>query len=57
MTLSHVVIGNELFKKTLDGIFLKFLSENEAYLEISVVYNGSRGAHQVGHKMKWLLFQ
>lgn len=51
-TLSHVVIGNELFKKTLDRIFLKFLSENEAYLEIFVVYNGYSGAHQVGHKMK-----
>jgi hypothetical protein len=36
---------------------LKCLSENEAFLAISNVHSGSCGAHQVGHKMKWLLFR
>src|ERR1044072_6288730 len=55
--LSYVIIGNELFKKSPDGVLLKFLSDNEAYVAISTVHNGSCAAHQAGHKMKWLLFR
>lgn len=29
--LSYVIIGNELFKKTPEGVLLKCLSESEAY--------------------------
>ena len=54
--LSYTIIGNELFKKTPEGILLKCLSENEAFLAITNVHSGSCGAHQAGHKMKWLLF-
>lgn len=50
-------MGNELFKKTPEGILLKCLSENEAYLAVFDVYSGSCGAHQAGHKMKLLLFR
>src|ERR1044072_1732899 len=53
--LSYMIIGNELFKKTPDGILLKCLSESEAHLAISAVHSGACGAHQAGHKMKWLL--
>ncbi|PNX93805.1 hypothetical protein L195_g016965 [Trifolium pratense] len=31
--------------------------EAEAYLAISDVHSGACGSHQVGHKMKWLLFR
>ncbi|XP_050915881.1 uncharacterized protein LOC127130975 [Lathyrus oleraceus] len=55
--LSYVLIGNELFKKTLEGILLKCLGESEAYLALSSVHSGACGAHQAGHKMKWLLFR
>ncbi|WJX26318.1 hypothetical protein P8452_15256 [Trifolium repens] len=55
--LSYTIIGNELFKKTPEGILLKCLSENEAFLAITNVHSGSCGAHQAGHKMKWLLFR
>jgi hypothetical protein len=55
--LSYTIIGNELFKKTPEGILLKCLSEDEAFLAISNVHSGSCGAHQAGHKMKWLLFR
>lgn len=57
MALSHVIMGNELFKKTPKGILLKCLGESEAYLAISEVHKGSCGSHQIGHKMKWLLFR
>ena len=54
--LSYVLLGNELFKKTPKVVLLKCLSEMEAYLALSRVQNGACGVHQVGHKMKWLLF-
>ncbi|XP_058741134.1 uncharacterized protein LOC131613485 [Vicia villosa] len=55
--LSYILTGNELFKKTPEGILLKCLGENEAYLELSSVHSGTCGAYQAGHKMKWLLFR
>ncbi|XP_058784569.1 uncharacterized protein LOC131659384 [Vicia villosa] len=55
--LSYVLMGNELFKKTLEGILLKCLGENEGYLALYNVHSGKCGAHQAGHKMKWLLFR
>jgi hypothetical protein len=54
--LSYVIIGNELFKKSLDGVLLKCVSDTEACLAISAVHNGACDAHQADHKMKWLLF-
>lgn len=38
IALSYVVMGNEFLKKTSEGILLKFLGENEAYLVISEVH-------------------
>ena len=55
--LSYVLIGNELFRKTPEGVLLKCLGESEAYLALANVHSGACGAHQAGHKMKWLLFR
>ncbi|XP_058784458.1 uncharacterized protein LOC131659264 [Vicia villosa] len=55
--LSYVLIGNELFKKTPEGILLKCLGETETYLALASIHSGACGAHQAGHKMKWLLFR
>lgn len=54
--LSYVLMGNELFIKTPQGVLLKCLSKFEAYIILSSVHGGACGAHHVGHKMKWLLF-
>jgi len=54
--LNYVFIGNELFKKSPEGVLLKCLSETEAYLAISDTHSGVCRSHQAGHKMKWLLF-
>ena len=55
--LSYVIMGNELFKKTPEGVLLKCLGETEAYTAISNTHSGACGAHHAGHKMKWLLFR
>jgi len=51
-----VIVENELFKKTPEGVLLKCLGETEAYLAISNTHSGACGTHQADHKMKWLLF-
>ncbi|XP_058753067.1 uncharacterized protein LOC131626247 [Vicia villosa] len=55
--LNFVLMGHELFKKTTEGVLLKCLRENEAYLAVSNVHSGACGAHQAGHKMKWTLMR
>lgn len=55
--LSYVLLGLKLFKKSPKGVLFKCLSVSEAYLALSTVHSGACGAHQVGHKMKWLLFR
>ncbi|XP_058767999.1 uncharacterized protein LOC131641716 [Vicia villosa] len=55
--LSYFLMGNELFKKTPEGILLKCLGETKAYLALSSVHSGTCGAHQAGHKVKRLLFR
>jgi len=50
--LSYVIVGNELFKKTPEGVLLKCLGETEAYLTVSNTHSGVCGTHQAGHKTK-----
>lgn len=54
-SLSYMVIGNELFKKTLKEVLLKCLGESKAYFIVSNVHGGECVAHQAGHNMRWLL--
>jgi len=55
--LSYVIVGNELFQKTAEGMLLRCLNENEAFIAISSVHSGACGSHQPGHKMKWMMFR
>ncbi|XP_050908344.1 uncharacterized protein LOC127121967 [Lathyrus oleraceus] len=42
--LSYVLMNNELFKKTVEGVLLKCLGESEAYVVVSSVHSGACGA-------------
>lgn len=55
--LSYVIVGDELYKKTSEGVLLKCIGETEEYLAISNTHSGACGTHQACHKMKWLLFR
>ena len=55
--VNYVIIENELFKKTTEGVLLRYLNKNGVYLAISGVHSGACGSHQTGHKMKWLIFR
>lgn len=45
LSLSYILIGDELIKKVPKGILLKCLSESEAYLGVSNVHSGAYGTH------------
>ena len=44
--LNYVIVGNDLFKKTAEGVLLKCLSESEAYLAVSHVHSGACGSQK-----------
>ncbi|XP_043687441.1 uncharacterized protein LOC122638651 [Telopea speciosissima] len=49
------MIGEDLYKKGKDDLFLKCVSLNEATLVMAEVHEGICGAHQAGPKMRWLI--
>ncbi|XP_057432184.1 uncharacterized protein LOC130724933 [Lotus japonicus] len=55
--LSYLILDDELFKKGVNEVLLKCLSEEEAFRAVKAVHDGMCGAHQAGHKMKWTLFR
>ena len=52
-----MIIGNELFKKIAEGVLLRCLNKNEAFVAIFTVHSGACGSHQAVHRMKWLMFR
>ena len=46
--LNYVILGDSLFKKSVDGNLLTCLSELEAYIALIEVHEGICEAHQVG---------
>ena len=54
--LNYIILGNTLFRKSVDGNLLTCLGEKEAYITITEVYEGICGSHQVGEKMKCILY-
>jgi hypothetical protein len=53
--LKYTVIDGILYRRTLDGLLLKCLGEEEAKVAMSEVHDGMCGAHQATDKMKWLI--
>jgi len=51
-TLSYLIMGDELFKMSPEGVLLKYLGETDAYTAVSNTHSGACGTHQTGHKMK-----
>ena len=53
--LKFTLLDNELYRRTIDGVLLKCLGEDEARVAMGGVHEGICGTHQSAHKMKWLL--
>lgn len=48
-------MGDELYKRSVEGPLLRCLGEIDAYLALAKIHEGTCGAHQAREKMKWVL--
>jgi ribonuclease HI len=55
MAFKYILIDNDLYRRTVDGILLKWLDKDQARVAMGEVHEGICGTHQSAHKMKWLL--
>jgi ribonuclease HI len=53
--MRYVLIGDDLFYRTLKGLLLKCLGPIESNQILHEVHEGTCGTHQSAHKMKWLI--
>jgi len=51
----YVLLGDELYYRTIDGILLKCLGDDEAKSLMGEIHEGVCGAHQSAVKMKWMI--
>ena len=50
--ISYIIVGDTLFKKSVNGNLLTCLGKDDAYLALAKIHEGICGAHQAGQKMK-----
>jgi ribonuclease HI len=55
--IKFVLLDNNLFYKSLDGVLLRCLGPEEAKKMMSEVHDGICGAHQSAYRMKWVIRQ
>jgi hypothetical protein len=53
--MKYVLIGDDMFYRTLEGLLLKCLVPTEVNRLLHEVHEGAYGTHQLTHKMKWLI--
>lgn len=53
--MGYVILGDTLFKKSVDGNLLTCSDESKVYVALGEVHEGICGAYQAGEKMKWVL--
>jgi ribonuclease HI len=53
--IKYVLIGDDMFYRTLEGLLLKCLGPIESNRLLHEVHEGTCGTHQSAHKMKWLI--
>jgi hypothetical protein len=51
-TMKYVLIGGDMFYRTLEGLLLKCLGPTEANRLLHEVHEGACGTHQSAHKIK-----
>jgi hypothetical protein len=53
--LKYMSLDYDLYWRTIDGVLLKCLGEEQAKVAVREVHDGICGAHQSAYKMNWLL--
>jgi hypothetical protein len=55
LVLKYTLLDDDLYQRTIDGVLLKCLGEEQAKAAGQQVHDGMCGAHQLAYKMNWLL--
>jgi hypothetical protein len=55
--IKFVLLDGRLYYKSLDGVLLQCLGQEEAKKMMSEVHDGLCGAHQSSYRMKWVIKQ
>ena len=53
--MKYVLIGDNMFYRTLEGLLLKCLGPSELNRLLHEIHEGACGTHQSAYKMKWLI--
>ena len=53
--LKFVLLDDQLYHRTVDGVLLKCLNQEEAKVLMGKIHEGVCGAHQSAHKMKLMI--
>jgi hypothetical protein len=53
--MRYILIEDDMFHRTLEGLLLKCLGPIESNRLLHEVHEGTCGTHQSAHKMKWLI--
>jgi ribonuclease HI len=53
--IKYVLLEDELYYRTIDGVLLKCLGEEEAKILMGEIHEGVCGTHQSAFKMKWMI--
>jgi hypothetical protein len=53
--LKYTMLEDDLYRRTIDGVLLKCLREEQAKVAVQEVHDGICGAHQSAYNMNWLL--
>ena len=51
----YVLLYDQLYYKTIDGVLLKCLNQEEAKVLMGELHEGICGVHQLAYKMKWII--
>jgi len=51
----YVLLKEELYYRTIDGVLLRCLSNDEARSLMGEIHEGVCGEHQLAFKMKWMI--
>jgi hypothetical protein len=55
--LKCTLLDDDLYWRTIDGVLLKCLAEEQAKVAVREVHDRICGAHQSAYKMNWLLWR
>ena len=53
--LKFVLLDDPLYHRTVDGVLLNCLNQEEAKVLMGEIHEGVCGAHQSTHKIKWMI--